>query len=181
MMMYGKKRKSWGIYNQIQTHSPFCKYLIIKHSQVTHKIENFAVFKGVFSADSETRRFKSYRTMQCQNFCHTGGCKNSFTLKRHSEVPFFNIAPQTGKTTPAYKFLSNTTKRPDAVFCAEFFLNLGQVPMWQKYATFSVVNFSKQLTLLAEFCDNREAYRRGMKSPVSHRLHPADTEVPYFC
>ena len=29
--------KTWGIYNQIRTHSPFCKRLIIKHSQVTHK------------------------------------------------------------------------------------------------------------------------------------------------
>ena len=31
--------KTWGIYNQIRTHSPFCKYLIINHSQVTHKIK----------------------------------------------------------------------------------------------------------------------------------------------
>jgi hypothetical protein len=31
--------KFWGIYNQIRTHSPFCKRLIIKHSQVTHKLQ----------------------------------------------------------------------------------------------------------------------------------------------
>ena len=143
-------------------------------------MENFAVFKGGFPAVLVTRRFKSCKTMQCLNFCHIGGGKNSFTFKRHSEVPFFNIAPQTGKTTPACKFLSNTTKRPDAVFCAEFSLNLGQVPMWQKYATFSVINFSKQLTLLAELCDNRGATHQGIKSPVSLRQRPADTAVPYF-
>ena len=33
------KQKWWGIYNQIRTHSPFCKCLIIKHSQVTHKLQ----------------------------------------------------------------------------------------------------------------------------------------------
>ena len=32
-------KKCWDIYNQIQTHSPFCKYLIINHSQVTHEIQ----------------------------------------------------------------------------------------------------------------------------------------------
>ena len=30
---------SWGIYNQIRTHSPFCKLLIINHSQMTHKLQ----------------------------------------------------------------------------------------------------------------------------------------------
>jgi hypothetical protein len=34
-----KQKKWWGIYNQIRTHSPFCKRLIINHSQVTHKLK----------------------------------------------------------------------------------------------------------------------------------------------
>ena len=37
---YGiKTKKWWGIYNQIRTHSLFCKHLIIKHSQVTHELQ----------------------------------------------------------------------------------------------------------------------------------------------
>ena len=33
-----ERSQTWGIYNQIRTHSPFCKRLIINHSQVTHKL-----------------------------------------------------------------------------------------------------------------------------------------------
>ena len=37
---FGKKAKKWwGIYNQIRTHSPFCKRLISSSSHVTHKIK----------------------------------------------------------------------------------------------------------------------------------------------
>ena len=62
---------------------------------------------------------------QYQNFCHIGGCKNSFSLKMTLPSTFFNIAPQTGKTTSACKFLSNTNKCQDTAFCAGFSLNLG--------------------------------------------------------
>ena len=34
-----RQKKWWGIYNQSLTHSPFCKRLIINHSQVTHKLQ----------------------------------------------------------------------------------------------------------------------------------------------
>ena len=52
-------------------------------------------------------------------------------------------------------------------------------PRGESTPHFPVVNFSKQLTLLAELCDNREADRRGMKSLEFRRLHPDGMAKPY--
>ena len=46
-----------------------------------------------------------------------GGCNNSFTLKMALRSTFLNIAPQTGKTPPACKFLANANKRQDTACC----------------------------------------------------------------
>ena len=104
-----RQKKWWDIYNQIRTHSPFCKRLISSSLHVIHKIkwrilqflrEVFQQFR--WHADSNRSII-----MQWLNFCHTGGCKNSFTLKMAPRSTFFNMAPQPGKTNPACKFLSN--------------------------------------------------------------------------
>ena len=122
-----KAKKWWGIYNQIRTLSPFCKRLIINNSQVTRKIKwRILQFSREFSQRFRWHADSNHSIiMQCLNFCHTGGCKNSSSLKKALQCTFFNIAPQPGKTTSACKFLSNTNKCQDTAFCAGVSLNLG--------------------------------------------------------
>ena len=92
----------------------------------------------------------------------------------------FNIALQPGKTIPTCEFLSNAIKRQKRLSVPSFPLIWVQVPLQRKYATFSVINFSKQLTLLALPGGNRGADRRGMKSLEFRRLYPDGMAIPYF-
>ena len=135
-----RRKKFWGIYNQIRTHSPFCKLLIIKHSQVTHKIENFAVFKGVFSAFSVIRRFKSYRIMQCLKFCHIGGCKNSFLPQKQCSMAHFKYSLNAGKSNQQVSLFCRTPTNAQQRLSVPSFAEIGtRIAQRLIFATWCVI------------------------------------------
>ena len=143
-------------------------------------MEQLAGFQRAFSTSTVTRGFHLASRLNAVPFI--GGCKNSFTLKMAHRNAVFNIALQAGKTIPTCCFLPNADKCTETAFCANFFLTLVQVPMLRKYATFFVIKFSKQLTLLAELCGSRGAVavHRGMIPCVFHHQHPTDMSIPFY-
>ena len=134
--------KCWGIYNQIRTHSPFCKYLIINHSQVTHKIKRriLQFLREFFSAFSVTRQFKSCRIMQCLNFCHIGGCKNSFHPQKAPESAFDKYSINAEKSNPQFSIFCQTPTNAQKRLSVPSFAGIGtRVALRLTFATWCVI------------------------------------------